>query len=287
MKKLWYILVALLPGVMITALIFITSQIYQFIESMKYFANGGDENLFYDYMVNLLQGDTVLVITIIGQVLAGLIATLILVNKMKAGDIYKRPLNALKRFNGLAILISFVGLELFTSFALMVVFALFPSALDAYASMISTSGLAGFTVISTVATIVVAPICEEIIFRGFTMKILEKTGFKFWVVNLIQAALFGIYHLNLVQGLYAFALGFVLGLAYKKCNTIWASILGHAIYNFSGTYLIMWISGFLTDSFASIIIPLLIGIALAACGITMLLKLTKNGNTQTENTQAE
>ena len=44
-------------------------------------------------------------------------------------------------------------------------------------------------------------------------------------------SMFGIYHMNLVQGIYAFVLGAVLGLVRVSVGTIFASIGTHIIFN--------------------------------------------------------
>ena len=71
---------------------------------------------------------------------------------------------------------------------------------------------------------------EELIFRGAILDRLYL-AFPFWAANLLQALLFGIYHMNLVQGIYAFVLGAVLGLVRVSVGTIFASIGTHIIFN--------------------------------------------------------
>ena len=56
-------------------------------------------------------------------------------------------------------------------------------------------------------------------------------AFPLWSANLLLALLFGIYHMNLVQGIYAFVLGAVLGLVRVSTGTIFASIGTHIIFN--------------------------------------------------------
>jgi hypothetical protein len=47
----------------------------------------------------------------------------------------------------------------------------------------------------------------------------------------IQAALFAVFHLNVIQGLYAFCLGLVLGLVVKVTGTIVGSMMTHILFN--------------------------------------------------------
>jgi len=75
-----------------------------------------------------------------------------------------------------------------------------------------------------VATItVIGPILEEIIFRGAILRHLEPYGVNFAIVT--QALLFGIYHLNLYQGPFAFLMGLILGYVALRFSIKWAILL--------------------------------------------------------------
>src|SRR5690606_21596465 len=80
-----------------------------------------------------------------------------------------------------------------------------------------------------------APIYEELIFRGLVLRMAQKFTSKFWIANTFQAILFGIVHLNLLQGIYAFALGLILGYFYQKYQSLYVPILMHMIFNFIGS----------------------------------------------------
>lgn len=77
---------------------------------------------------------------------------------------------------------------------------------------------------------VIAPIVEEIIFRGLVFRELEK-NLNVKAVVLVQGLLFGIYHLNLAQGVYTVFLGVVLGFALLWTKSIWAPIIIHMVNN--------------------------------------------------------
>ena len=65
--------------------------------------------------------------------------------------------------------------------------------------------------ILVIATLVLPPLVEETIFRGLIMQYLRRGGASFIVANLIQAVLFGFFHMNIVQGIYTAIFGFLLG----------------------------------------------------------------------------
>lgn len=77
---------------------------------------------------------------------------------------------------------------------------------------------------------IIIPICEEIIFRGSILKNLtENISFK-WAI-ILQAILFSLYHMNLVQALPTLVLGLVTGFAVYFTNSIWSGIFVHVINN--------------------------------------------------------
>lgn len=63
--------------------------------------------------------------------------------------------------------------------------------------------------------VILGPVCEELVFRGVTMRLVRR-ALPFWAANLMQAVLFGIFHMNWIQGIYAFVLGLVLGWICEK-----------------------------------------------------------------------
>ncbi len=80
------------------------------------------------------------------------------------------------------------------------------------------------------------PAIEEIIFRGLVLSELRKNVNVIPAV-LIQAALFGIYHMNLSQAIYAFIMGIVLGLICIWTKSIWPSMVLHMFFNSTGVAL--------------------------------------------------
>lgn len=90
----------------------------------------------------------------------------------------------------------------------------------------------GNYVLVVLLVVLVAPITEELIFRGVILHMANR-HVTFVGANLLQAVLFGIYHGNLVQGIYAALIGFLLGFIYYKFKTIYASILLHIFINAS------------------------------------------------------
>lgn len=80
------------------------------------------------------------------------------------------------------------------------------------------------------ALVFAGPCMEELIFRGLVYKRIKRYT-KSMAGVYISALLFGAYHFNLVQGIYAFALGVLLCYVYEKYDTILAPILLHISAN--------------------------------------------------------
>ncbi len=84
--------------------------------------------------------------------------------------------------------------------------------------------------------VIVAPLVEEIVFRGLAYRRMKRYC-KPWIAAIISALLFGLYHMNVVQGVYAFFLGLLLIVVYEKFKSLWAPILFHAAANMFSIFL--------------------------------------------------
>ncbi|QQK08452.1 CPBP family intramembrane glutamic endopeptidase [Miniphocaeibacter halophilus] len=81
-------------------------------------------------------------------------------------------------------------------------------------------------------TVILAPIVEEYMFRYFIYKKISIYGDKIYV--LFSSLIFGMFHLNIVQGIYAFILGNILALVYVCSGKLKYPILIHMIINLLG-----------------------------------------------------
>lgn len=86
-------------------------------------------------------------------------------------------------------------------------------------------------IIQTILIVVIAPIVEELLFRGYVFTETKKI-FSFGVSILLNGLLFGLYHMNLLQGVNTFFLAMVLSTIYYYRRNITDSILVHASNNF-------------------------------------------------------
>ena len=85
-------------------------------------------------------------------------------------------------------------------------------------------------IILILSSTVVAPIYEEIIFRGVLLKGLSKK-INPTIALVVSALFFALVHLNVPQGINAFLLGLVIGFIYLTTESIYLSIFAHFINN--------------------------------------------------------
>ncbi|MGN1404311.1 MAG: lysostaphin resistance A-like protein [Ruminococcus sp.] len=78
-------------------------------------------------------------------------------------------------------------------------------------------------------TCILAPVTEELLFRGFLMKTLSKVSIRFGIV--MSALLFGLIHGNVYQFLLGFLVGMFMGKIDVRHNSLLPSILVHAAVN--------------------------------------------------------
>lgn len=122
--------------------------------------------------------------------------------------------------------------------------------------------------IAAFAIIIVAPLFEEILFRGVIFHEL-KGVMRTWAANVLQALLFGVAHAVLFQSIFAFVIGVILGIVYHKTGNIKTAAICHGVFNLS----VIFTQGELTPV-AGVVIAIL-GILLCACSLFYILANSK------------
>lgn len=115
----------------------------------------------------------------------------------------------------------------------------------------------------------VAPVTEELIFRGYIQGALSRYGKKFSI--LCSAFLFGIFHGNLVQTPYAFLAGLLLGYVAAEYHIGWAIGI-HTFNNFVLADLLTRATSGLSDEITAAINLILLGAATLVTGIVLIVK---------------
>ena len=115
----------------------------------------------------------------------------------------------------------------------------------------------GSTILLFLTIGIVAPLIEEIMFRGIIFDELEKK-LSLKLTILLQGLLFGLFHMNLVQGAYASVMGIFLGLSLIWTGSIWAPILIHLGNNLFSLALSVTPLGSLAEQNPYVMVALLI-----------------------------
>lgn len=85
-------------------------------------------------------------------------------------------------------------------------------------------------ILAFVSLVIVAPVAEEIMFRGYLFGKLKKHA-AIWVSIVFSSLLFAVAHGQFNVGIDTFALGVVLCLLRLKTDSLWASIMLHMLKN--------------------------------------------------------
>lgn len=115
-----------------------------------------------------------------------------------------------------------------------------------------------------------APLCEEITFRYFIYHNSNRLNQIFALI--FSAALFGLAHGNILQGMYAFTFGLIFVIMNNKYNSIWPGTIMHMSVNSLSVFLML-----ANDS--AVQIALMIGafvISLIPTSVILISKLVKH-----------
>lgn len=198
--------------------------------ALKYTVNGQDllsPEVFDRYMEEALQVviDSAMPTVIISGLLTIGVLWLIFVCRKKK---FAREICLRNVHPGVIAPIILMGLSLnfVTGFVLSFVPEEWMSAYELSSSLVTS----GNTVLMVLGTTIMAPVIEEIIFRGLAYTRMKK-GMPTVVAMLLSSAVFGVAHGQWVWMLYAFALGMILVWVFERTKSLLANILLHLSYN--------------------------------------------------------
>jgi membrane protease YdiL (CAAX protease family) len=128
--------------------------------------------------------------------------------------------------------------------------------------------------LALIAYAVMAPLCEEFLFRGVIQPVYAARG-PMWAV-LFVGLLFIVFHLSLLQGLSIILLALALGLVYQRTRSLPASMLTHFGANFLAALVITenvfrtGVSNWLFNT------PVILGgLGLSALALGLIIRLTR------------
>lgn len=124
---------------------------------------------------------------------------------------------------------------------------------------------------------ILIPIVEELLFRGGIFRVLRKWLAFPWAM-IISAVIFGAYHGNLVQFVYAGICGLLLAYLYEKYDTVIVPILSHMVMNIASVVLTqIGTFAWLTETGIKTLITIIICVAISSVllGTVQKLDVTK------------
>jgi uncharacterized protein len=91
-----------------------------------------------------------------------------------------------------------------------------------------------------ILAVIVAPICEEFVFRGYIYGTLKRFSCRFFAAT-ISALFFAVVHTSLWSVVPLFIVGFFLALIYEISGSLWAAIFTHALFNGITTFTLIFV----------------------------------------------
>lgn len=128
------------------------------------------------------------------------------------------------------------------------------------------SRMADGSVAAVLAVCVVAPLLEEMLFRGIVLRgFLQR--YPRWQAIFMSALLFGAAHMNIYQFVVGFVMGTVLAWLYERTRSLIPCIALHAAYNSTTLLLADWLDA---ASPSRLLWAVLLALATGACGVLAL-----------------
>ena len=188
-----------------------------------------------------------------------------------------------------------MALQVAISAALTLVLPLFPEVMDEYIELMELIGVSEeMRLLTLLETTVLAPIAEEALCRGVALEFSlrafcpelragwsrgrregtpaigekdlrsrhEIPDARFWAANAFQALIFAVMHLNIVQGVYAFAFGLLLGWIVRRTGRLRAAALLHMAVNGASELMVL-----LDPLIGDVLVPVLVVAAVVSAAL--------------------
>lgn len=223
-KKFVTALLAVLPVVIFVAIQLVVAFIGAIILTVGYIVVTGsaDEYLLMEYILK-----QTMLLTLISNIVTVIVSIPILIfGKKNNLPKYSQEPGKFYKFSALSFtLCSTMIISVLAS----LVFALF-SITDSTYGLVETAIMSSNPVVQVLAVVVLAPICEEIVFRRLVINKM-LSAYSMHTAVIVSALLFAIAHGNITQGFYTFLMGILLGYLYIKTKSLLMCIIAHFINN--------------------------------------------------------
>lgn len=203
---------------------------------------------------------------IIGAIAAvmALVIYVLMFRKKEMNLFQKCKVKKLSLKNSSIIILSCIGLSIFSCSLVSLLISKFPSYNETSNAISSNTN----SVLGIISIILIIPIFEEVLFRGLIYNELKK-HLNIFVAIIIQGAIFALSHGNMLQGIYTFIMAIVLAIVYDKTQSILAPMLFHVMYNLLGSIVI---AGILNSIGGYYIAFLVLGLVISILSLVLLFK---------------
>ncbi len=190
----------------------------------------------YMNKANAILGEAMYYILII----AGLLTLLIfwIVSKIRKKKFTQSAsLNKLKPATIAPIVIGGIAFNFAISYLMSII--PFPQKwIDSYEAS-SSQVLGGAGIAMWISVVIMAPLIEELTFRGFVYTRL-KQGMAKWIAVIGTSLLFGLVHGTIIWAMYTFVFSLCLIYIFERTNSLWGCILFHMAFNLVGAVMSTW-----------------------------------------------
>lgn len=234
MKKVGTFFFTFLPMLLSIAFQFLAMGLLIGLEALFLFASNPDATSLNRLFELMLDNNFNMVLSTVFAILNVSVFGLWYYHKFE-GDYLPQPKQTFHPALFAGLLLIAPAAQFLANIIVVIVSLINPVWLENYENLMESAGFENnLSFLMILYVVFLGPVGEELIFRGVTMRCARQI-FPFWAANLMQALLFGIFHMNVIQGSYAFVLGIILGIVCEKLGSIYYSIFLHICFNFFGT----------------------------------------------------
>ncbi|MBQ6024513.1 MAG: CPBP family intramembrane metalloprotease [Lachnospiraceae bacterium] len=153
-----------------------------------------------------------------------------------------------------------IALYFITILVVGLISAVSPKVVEDYNELMEDAGINDINTVVILMTVVLAPINEECIMRGIILTRLKRKMAPVAAI-VLSAVYFGVFHLNLVQGIYAGIMGLFMAYIAYKYGSIIPSIIFHAMFNGLNYLLMLLPASIQENGFLLFAVPVVSGFA--------------------------
>lgn len=230
LKAICYMLLFLGTQLIITFIFMFTFVIKQGIE-LETTGKSISEEILMEESTNFLMNNNNIILIISGIITLLFLWVFFKIRKKRLVE--EAYIKRFDRSKVIPIILSGFSFALFVSTALDLL-PIPESILESYSQ--STEGIvSGSLIIMLISIVIIAPIVEEIVFRGLILSRLKKAMNTTFAL-IISSLIFAILHGHILWITYAFVLGILFGVIAIKMGTTLPTIIFHMSFNLAGLF---------------------------------------------------